>query len=166
MSFDFVFFLLAWAIPKYRTNESRVNRRQAESNSQACLNIAEARRRKTKSSLLSYAECSRYSTKVNLDRGRQSQSHLAFSRPSRPHPHSEFPPCFRYSKLPIALLPTCHISTIYNNVYRPLKLFIFHRQLNMCEICHDVQLFFCSVFLFFYEYHTRKYIIVTILIEF
>ena len=47
MSFDFVFFLLAWAIPKYRTNESRVNRRQAESNSQACLNIAEARRRKT-----------------------------------------------------------------------------------------------------------------------
>ena len=149
-----------------RANESRVNRRQAESNSQACLNIAEARRRKTKSSLLSYAECSRYSTKVNLDRGRQSQSHLAFSRPSRPHPHSEFPPCFRYSKLPIALLPTCHISTIYNNVYRPLKLFIFHRQLNMCEICHDVQLFFCSVFLFFYEYHTRKYIIVTILIEF
>ena len=52
MSFDFVFFLLAWAIPKYRANESRVNRRQAESNSQACLNIAEARRRKTKSSLL------------------------------------------------------------------------------------------------------------------
>ncbi len=26
--------------------------------------------------------------------------------------------------------------------------------------------FLCSVFLFFYEYHTRKYIIVTILIEF
>ena len=67
MSFDFVIFLLAWAIPKYRTNESRVNRCQAESNSQACLamprreggrrsqaclNIAEARRRKTKSSLL------------------------------------------------------------------------------------------------------------------
>ena len=26
--------------------------------------------------------------------------------------------------------------------------------------------FLCSVFLVFYEYHTRKYIIVTILIEF
>ena len=26
--------------------------------------------------------------------------------------------------------------------------------------------FLCSVFLFFYEYHIRKYIIVTILIEF
>ena len=67
MSFDFVIFLLAWAIPKYRTNERRVNRCQAESNSQACLamprreggrrsqaclNIAEAQRRKTKSSLL------------------------------------------------------------------------------------------------------------------
>ena len=49
-------------IPKYRANESRANRRQAESDSQACLNIAEARRRKTKSSSLGYAECSRYST--------------------------------------------------------------------------------------------------------
>ena len=77
-----------------------------------------------------------------------------------------FPLVLDIPSFPIALLPTCHISTIYNNVYRPLTLFIFHRQLYMCEICHDVQPFFCSVFLIFYDYHTRKYIIVTILIEF